>query len=150
MPKLRTSKSTFGNDPFAALIPMPQEESPHELTTSVRGLTLAPADQELPPGPDPKEKPVAPKGPRRPSNADTSKPNVPAEDTARLGKQKLTVHLDAALADRVKNAAYWNPRLTIAGIAEQGIRHAIEKIERENGGRYKPREGELVGGRPIK
>lgn len=115
-------------------------------------MTLAPADQDLPPAPGPEEKPVAPKVPRRPrpSNADTSKPSVPAEDTGRAGKQKLTVHLDAALADRVKNAAYWNPRLTIAGIAEQGIRHAIERIERENGGRYKPREGELVGGRPIK
>ena len=65
-------------------------------------------------------------------------------------KQKLTVHLAHDLADRVKNAAYWNPRLTIAAIAEQGIKSAIEKIEREHGSKYPHREGELVGGRPIK
>jgi hypothetical protein len=62
----------------------------------------------------------------------------------------LTVHLDGELVNRVKNAAYWNPRLTIARIAEEGIRHAIERVERENGGPYRQRESELVGGRPIK
>lgn len=65
-------------------------------------------------------------------------------------KQKLTVHLDEDLANRVKNAAYWNPKLTIARIAEHGIRNAIEEVERENGGRYKQRESELIGGRPMK
>jgi hypothetical protein len=73
------------------------------------------------------------------------------ETIAKTGKQKLTVHLSPELAERVKNAAaYWNPRLTIASIAEQGIKHAIEKVERENGSAYPPREGELFGGRPIK
>ena len=60
------------------------------------------------------------------------------------------MHLASELADRVKNAAYWNPKLTIAGIAEQGIKYAIEKHERERGGKYPPRDGELIGGRPIK
>jgi hypothetical protein len=65
-------------------------------------------------------------------------------------RQKLTVHLDHSLINRVKNAAYWNPRLTIAKIAERGIRKAIEEVERENGGPYQQREAELSGGRPIK
>ena len=60
------------------------------------------------------------------------------------------MHLDGALVDRVKNAAYWNPRLTIARIAEAGIRLAIEEVERDHGGAYPRREGELLGGRPIK
>ena len=50
----------------------------------------------------------------------------------------------------MKNAAYWNPRLTIARIAERGIRLALKEVERENGGSYPQREGDLVGGRPIK
>ena len=49
----------------------------------------------------------------------------------------------------MKNAAYWNPRLTIASIAEVGVRYAIEQVEKENGGAYPPRESELKGGRPI-
>lgn len=65
-------------------------------------------------------------------------------------RQKITVKLNDDLLNRVKNAAYWNPRLTIAKIAEQAIGHAIEKIESENGGPYPQRESELVGGRPIK
>jgi hypothetical protein len=65
-------------------------------------------------------------------------------------RQKLTVHLDHVLINRVKNAAYWNPRLTIAKIAERGIRQAIDDVERENGGPYEQREAELSGGRPIK
>ena len=67
-----------------------------------------------------------------------------------LGRKKLTVHLQPDLIERVKNAAYWNPRLTIAAIAEAGIRQALTEVEREHGGPYPPREQELRGGRPIK
>lgn len=76
------------------------------------------------------------------------RPNqTPVEERER---GKLTVHLERELVERVKNAAYWNPRLTIARIAAQGIREVIEKVETENGGPYRTRESELVGGRPIK
>ena len=64
-------------------------------------------------------------------------------------KEKLTVHLTHDLIERVKNAAYWNPRLTIASIAELGIKYAIEQVEKEHGGPYPQRESELKGGRPI-
>ena len=64
-------------------------------------------------------------------------------------KEKLTVHLTHDLIERVKNAAYWNPRLTIAAIAERGIAQVIEQIEKENGGPSPAREEELKGGRPI-
>lgn len=103
------SKSTikndpFYNDPFAAVIPVPESA-------------------ELRPTP------VVHRSPAR---------------------RKLTVHLRPDVIERVKNAAYWNPRLTIAAIAEAGILQAIEEIEREQGGPYPPREQELRGGRPIK
>jgi hypothetical protein len=65
-------------------------------------------------------------------------------------RKKLTVHLRPDVIERVKNAAYWNPRLTIAAIAEAGIVHALEEIERDYGGAYPAREQELRGGRPIK
>jgi hypothetical protein len=65
-------------------------------------------------------------------------------------RSKITVHLREDLIERVKNAAYWNPRLTIASIAEMGIYQAIEAVEKENGGPYPRREDELRGGRPMK
>ncbi len=64
-------------------------------------------------------------------------------------KEKITVHLTHDLIERLKNAAYWNPELTIAGIAERGVAFAIAEVEKENGGPYPRRKRELKGGRPI-
>ena len=139
MTKSPTAKSTIKNDPFATVIPLAVESEAVEVIDTI-GVEAPPA------------LPTAP-APPKPRAANGDRPRKAAADPSvapKAGKQKLTVHLDAALADRVKNAAYWNPRLTIAGIAEQGIRSAIERFEREHGGQYPPREGELVGGRPIK
>ncbi len=129
MPKSPTVKSTIGNDPFAALIPVPQEdiEAPAFVPKPKKPMKVS-ENRDTP-----RKEPVEPKP-------------IPPERK----KQKLTIHLDGELADRVKNAAYWCPRLTIAGIAEVGIRTAIEKLEREHGSRYPAREGDLIGGRPIK
>ena len=135
MGRPRTNKSTIKNDPFASVIPVPPEVEVAPTTIEIPSVTI---EAEPPVRSAPIE------------NADQPRRTKPIEVPTKTGKQKLTVHLDAALADRVKNAAYWNPRLTIAAIAEQGIRHAIEKHEREHGGKYPPREGELLGGRPIK
>ena len=137
MDKPRISKSTIKNDPFATVIPLGIE------TNSAVGSVVENVLDE--PEPEVVQRP-------KPANADRKRRTVAIVETPpeKLGKQKLTVHLEASLAERVKNAAYWNPRLTIAGIAEQGIRLAIERVEREHGGKYPPREGELIGGRPIK
>jgi hypothetical protein len=79
-------------------------------------------------------------------------PTLVARISARLLELHFpeTIHADILSFERVKNAAYWNPRLTITGIAEMGIYEAIERIEKENGGPYPPREEELRGGRPMK
>ena len=137
MNKPRTSRSTIKNDPFATVIPLAIETS-----SAVERVVDITSDE---PKAEAVERP-------KPANADRQRRTVPIVVTPpeKLGKQKLTVHLESSLAERVKNAAYWNPRLTIAGIAEQGIRLAIERFEREHGGKYPPREGELIGGRPIK
>ncbi len=134
MSKSQTSKSTIKNDPFATVIPMPNE-----------------LDFSEPQAPLIKTPPSVEQRPERSVEAQKPKAKAVAPVVAeKRSKQKLTVHLNPDLADRVKNAAYWNPKLTIAGIAEQGIRLAIEKHEREHGGKYPPREAELAGGRPIK
>ena len=131
MRKPQTARSTIKNDPFASVIPIP-----NELDVPEPGATPEP--------------PAAVTLAEPPPPAVNTDHRTAAASEAKGGKRKLTVHLASELADRVKNAAYWNPKLTIAGIAEQGIKYAIEKHERERGGKYPPRDGELIGGRPIK
>lgn len=144
MRKQQTIRSTIKNDPFAAVIPLPAEA---DLPEPFDGPVGTPKTPETPEPAVSAPPPVRKPRPPRAANADRTDA-VPV--TPRTGKQKLTVHVAADLAERVKNAAYWNPKLTIAGIAEQGIKHAIDRYEREHGGPYPPRDGELVGGRPIK
>jgi hypothetical protein len=115
-----SKKSTIKNDPFALVIPEQEEASAPAATVKAES-----ASQPQGRGQEPK----------------------PA--TAAHKKEKLTVHLTHDLIERVKNAAYWNPRLTIAAIAERGIIEVIQQIEQEHGGPYPPREAELKGGRPI-
>lgn len=119
MAKSQTVRSTIKNDPFETLIPDRLSERTNE--GEPKGVVTP-----IRPEPEPEPKPV-----------DGHK------------KEKLTVHLTHDLIDRVKNAAYWNPRLTIASIAELGIKYAIEQVEKEHGGPYPPRESGLKGGRPI-
>ncbi len=127
MAKSQTARtSTIKNDPFETLIPDRVGEQANEEAEAAAQATsnvVTPLRREQP-------QPEA-------SKAEGQK------------KEKLTVHLTHDLIERVKNAAYWNPRLTIASIAEIGVRYAIEQVERENGGAYPPRESELKGGRPI-
>ena len=65
-------------------------------------------------------------------------------------KERLTVHLPVDLIDRVKNAVYWTPGLTLAGLAEVAFTQAMTQLEQERGGPFPPRRHELTGGRPLK
>jgi hypothetical protein len=139
MGRSRTDRTTIGRDPLEAVIPAAEGKG------------------EIP-GEAPKRRAGRPRKIRGPAasaglpSAEVSlhRPPDPAPAEFPKGRQKLTVHLGEDVVNRVKNAAYWNPRLTIARIAERGIRLALDQVERENGGPYPQRESELVGGRPIK
>jgi hypothetical protein len=73
-----------------------------------------------------------------------------ASSAPRVVKERLTVHLPADLIDRIKNAVYWTPGLTLAGLAEEALTAAVEKLEQERGEPFPPRKAELKGGRPLK
>jgi hypothetical protein len=80
---------------------------------------------------------VKPEPPRKPP-----KPKAPK-------RQKATVNVRLDLMERVKNASYWVPGLTVTAIVEMGLKHALEQIEQKNDGPYPARENELIGGRPL-
>ncbi len=171
MGRSRTARSTIGRDPFDAVIPQGGPEEAGAAVGSGEPSEARPARRRGRPRAEPSEPPANRDRPPAGEQAgEGSTPSVhirpvphngggatggPATTPARPAgtgrrKEKLTVHLDEELVNRVKNAAYWNPRLNIARIAERGIRRAVEEVERENGGRYPQRESELVGGRPIR
>ena len=63
-------------------------------------------------------------------------------------KEKITVVIPDDLLERLRNAAWWQ-RQPMATLAEEGLRHVLEKMEREHGGPFKPREKALKTGRPL-
>jgi hypothetical protein len=147
MAKSQTARSTIKNDPFATLIPDREAEqaAAEEEANEVAPNSIATNSVVTPLRRDqPREthRVQAEIAQAAPSRVDSGKADG-------LKKEKLTVHLTHDLIERVKNAAYWNPRLTIASIAELGVKYAIEQVEKENGGPYPARESELKGGRPI-
>ena len=74
-------------------------------------------------------------------------PAVPAKAPRRA---KVTVVLDGELVERIRNADYWDPEMTVASVAEMGIKLALERIEKRHGGAYPPRTTRLRAGRPMK
>ena len=65
-------------------------------------------------------------------------------------RHKVSAEIDYSVAERVKNAVYWTPGLTMARFIENALADAIQKLEEERRGRFEARERELVGGRPMK
>jgi hypothetical protein len=84
----------------------------------------------------------APPEPRR-------KPEPEPEETTdqKAGKGKITVLVENDLLERLRNAAWWQRR-TLATLAEEGVRLVVERLERQHGGPFEPREENLKTGRP--
>lgn len=74
----------------------------------------------------------------------------PSHGGTRVEKERLTVHVSVAVIERAKNAVFWTPGLTLAGLAESALVKALEGLEKANGGAFERRKGELKGGRPMK
>src|SRR5512135_733941 len=65
-----------------------------------------------------------------------------------LETEKITIPFPVELAERVRNAAYWD-RLTLAGIVTAAVQEALDRMEQERGEPYPARARELKGGRPV-
>jgi hypothetical protein len=69
---------------------------------------------------------------------------------SKKGRDRITFHISPDVSERLRNAVYWTPGVTMADLAERGILRELEKLERENGGPFRARKSELKGGRPMK
>ena len=65
-------------------------------------------------------------------------------------KERLTIHLPQSLIERLKNAVYWTPGLTLAELGETALTRLVDELEAERGATFETRTGELKGGRPLK
>ncbi|MGE0009830.1 MAG: hypothetical protein AB7F19_04750 [Candidatus Babeliales bacterium] len=65
-------------------------------------------------------------------------------------KQRVTIHLSTDLINKVKDAVYWEPGLTLTAFAEDALQKALEKLEKKRGEKYPERtDHNLKGGRPL-
>ena len=67
----------------------------------------------------------------------------------RIKKVRISAEISGDVADRIKNAVYWTPGMTMAGFIEESLAKAIEDLEQEKGEKFPQRERKLVGGRPM-
>jgi ribosome-binding protein aMBF1 (putative translation factor) len=65
-------------------------------------------------------------------------------------KQRITVQISEEVIERVKNAVYWTPGLTLASLAEEAFSSTVDKLERSREEPFSKRKEELKTGRPIK
>jgi len=78
------------------------------------------------------------------------KTNLQPQQTQKVIKERLTVHLSVALIDKVKNTVYWTPGLTLASLAETAFQQLVDQLEQQRGEPFPPRKEPLKGGRPLK
>lgn len=67
----------------------------------------------------------------------------------KVPKQRITVQISEDVIERIKNAVYWTPGLTLASLAEEAFAKAVDALERERKAPFLKRKDELKTGRPI-
>ena len=63
-------------------------------------------------------------------------------------KIKLTISLPSDLIDRLRDAVYWSPGLTLAGLIAQSLRTSLAEMESLRQGPFPKRTNALRAGRP--
>lgn len=64
-------------------------------------------------------------------------------------KQRITVQISENVIERIKNAVYWTPGLTLASLAEDAFSKVVDALEEEREAPFPKRKEELKTGRPI-
>ena len=89
--------------------------------------------------------------PPKPTNKAKTPPKkpAPAPKAEAAPRARLTIQIDGDVAERAKNAAYWD-RVPLAQLVEEGLRLVVDKMERARGEVFEEREAGLRPGRPFK
>jgi hypothetical protein len=63
-------------------------------------------------------------------------------------RQRMTVSLPEDTLERMRDAAYWTPDSTMAGMITTALEDFLKSLELQNGHPFSPRLGALRPGRP--
>lgn len=72
-----------------------------------------------------------------------------SKQTVRGPRQRFTVHLPADLVEQLRRAVFWTPGLTLSDLAEDALRQAVGRLEKEHGGPFPELRGSIRG-RPVR
>ena len=77
----------------------------------------------------------------------------PSSNSSEMGRQpprmvRLTVSLPGDLVDRLRDAVYWSPSLTLAWLIAQSLRTSLAELESLRQGPFPKRKKALRAGRP--
>lgn len=75
---------------------------------------------------------------------------IPKRKPNQSKKQRITVQISEDVIERIKNAVYWTPGLTLASLAEEAFAKAVDELEKQKGECFQERKSELKTGRPVK
>jgi post-segregation antitoxin (ccd killing protein) len=84
------------------------------------------------------------------------KANLPAgkglEKKPREGGNRaaLTVSIREDLIEQARDAVFWTPGLTVAGLVETALKAELDRLEKRQGKPFESRKGELTAGRPVR
>ncbi|GEM_PF-3379429 len=77
-------------------------------------------------------------------------PRGPALDRRTEKRERLTVKLRSGIIERLRNAVFYTPGLTINGFIEHCITSSVDGMERKRGAVFPQRTENLRVGRPAK
>lgn len=106
-----------------------------------------PLDTLIPPTPLQPATKKPESGKKSPATETTASPSK--EDGART-RERVTVHISMETLERIRNAVYWSPGMTLAEFTEEALQRYLAVLEEARGEAFPARAGELKRGRPIR
>ncbi len=64
-------------------------------------------------------------------------------------RKPVTFHLDEALMERLRDAAWWE-RTPLNVMVTEAVEAHLAMLEKKNGAPFGPRRGDIAKGRPVK
>lgn len=83
-----------------------------------------------------------------PAKAQEKTPELPPS-VKKAVTEKITTPFPAELIERARTIVYWEPDLTLSGLITGAVADALNRMEKERGEPYPPRNRKLRSGRPV-
>jgi len=71
------------------------------------------------------------------------------DEPGKVEKTRITTYLPVDLIDRVRDAVFWTPGMTVAQFMEDACTAYLQKLEKARGGPFEARTAQVKRGRPV-